>query len=54
MGQVVRGVLCAMTKGTNFNGVVLGIQSLSMQVICDYKVRSFLLHFALLLASSHP
>ena len=24
VGQVVRGVLCAVTKGTNFNGVILG------------------------------
>ena len=43
MGQVVQGVLCAVTKGTNFNGFILGIQSLSMQVICNFKVRFLLL-----------
>ena len=40
MGQVGQVVLCAVTQG---NGVILGIQSLSMQVICDFKVMSLLL-----------
>lgn len=34
--QVKWGVLGAVSQGTNFNGVVVGVQSLSKQVIRDF------------------
>ena len=40
---MVLSVLGAVAKGTNFNGVILGVQSLSMYVIDDFQVGSFVL-----------
>ena len=39
VAEVLWGVLGTVAQGTNFNGVVLHIQTLSMQVIGDFQIR---------------
>ena len=40
---MVLGVLGAVAEGTNFDGVILCVQSFSMKIIDDFQVGSFVL-----------